>query len=1696
MVFSELHPINADFSAFLAGEGKAWTKLSLLPWNAAVDNRSFIVVETQDEQAGWGTPFDVFNRPTAAKAMTVVKLYFTAVLVRVPEKDRDFLILHRNIASVDHLLQVIHSYTRFMWPTFAAKSKLQWFFPQLQELKADNIPDSRTLQDLTVAQFADKYTERNVSFPSFRIEVREGTDMSDFEQARCCIGLTGRNKATELIKAWDNYALQPRRPAQELDMAALEIFSTRAVEPALTQFDKLPSDEKTDETLQALMAAALADTLVPPLRQYTSIHALARALREKGNLTHSSSRLHLQSEAEHLLSSTGIGVAHADPWYELNVWARMIIERIHGWILDIKANVLEVPHDLLPHAFVSRCGKMNLRRRNPDEPLVKAPKGLHMAGKIVRNRTLICVNLHPVEVVVAATNIEENDFPQLVKIISTTLEAFAWDTDAYNRLKEVKKAIEEGQKDVAKERWKLFIEATLSIPKAKGSTFVLIVSKLANNSLANGVAKNIGDLLLKTNEHRDNQAMIRFWRNRFGGEDVVVQPPLLKEIPVPAEVANRRLAIAAPQSGISEEIFKPSESMTFCTVKNCEVHLNDFFICPLHHRTIVEKLKEKKVATIAPKDFADIYGAKRVWAGEAITKQTPLDLNDSFARSRFHLETLALHNPGTNIELPSKQLRVAQMIYHTPGVDVPWGSRSYWKNKELLLAVESVTQNISPISFQYKEIPTPKAPFRADVPPEGEALEWVELPGHLDHRNDPDDDFNVGRPEEGVGGWKTLVLRKEFAPPLGYFSTIGRQEQGASLVFRIDETGGGTRKVHAPILAVVRKGRAFLLDPLGDHTKFPKECEDLAQEIGFPVSELLRQMREKAAQKIKCDSFYAFPELYTLASFAELHKKVNLTVSFNSLASLQHAKNYMMRWGKIHNHQEHPRITMFAIGKAEGEEHLPQCFFMYKQGWNLRFWRPVRPGMSKAFNLRPITYDEKYEFRFVCHMLATEYFPGYVSSDNLLGLINEDLYPTLEGRRSELYGDLELAIASLAMLLDLNDAKSLSKLNFVGGELTFTNSWQRRFFFFKKQSDAIRSGSAHIREFQEDARRNLLQQHFPKVLDTRRFTDWLKKFLPVDPRFTDEFLAETFESFKRNAQFPCLREETIDQLLEKWFGQRRQPAKECAALFAKSDPPPPAPLRAMWALQRASKGIYSKVAEYERAKARMERYFEDRHQRTLEYRERVNRKEREGRRTSAPLARIDSTDEEELSTDSDENSDIEFLAFAARFSDSDCETEPATERIRPRKEPFVFDEWRKHLRAQQVVRAEADDDSVPELETEDENVDECPEVENPDDRGADVPLPRQIRPITPEGEDERELPVVAQILEDPEFRPLPDGENEFECRRFFPHERYDELFDSGDADKFAEFAQKTREGVRMLLEEDLQYITHERAVRKVEAVFQEALQPDWFRSKLNKSEERNKKTRVEHPIADIESHREADNNEVNLVADDFSRVNKGQVPQGVWKIDGEVIAPHRSDRIVKFTDEADGNLESGVRVRDDWGKSNFSFDNVVPAGTDLHAVRPLPMSTYGKWKPERPPLADTRNARKMRYKMERNPNTLFNRNMRMIGIERDDQYVPAEQITLHESQAEMDKIQKLAQILSNKGMGMIDRDDEAADELTDIIQQRNVSTTQILANLCAEIGTLRGGTIRSEIRKSVKRRELEKVRLWARDFRNKDGDQY
>jgi hypothetical protein len=122
--------------------------------------------------------------------------------------------------------------------------------------------------------------------------------------------------------------------------------------------------------------------------------------------------------------------------------------------------------------------------------------------------------------------------------------------------------------------------------------------------------------------------------------------------------------------------------------------------------------------------------------------------------------------------------------------------------------------------------------------------------------------------------------------------------------------------------------------------------------------------------------------------------------------------------------------------------------------------------------------------------------------------------------------------------------------------------------------------------------------------------------------------------------------------------------------------------------------------------------------------------------------------------------------------------EPEQEPQPPQHDQFMFNGWRDNLPSGEEYSS---DESA--LESEDDPVDQCPEPDNPIEE-IDVPLPRHdlIRPITPEDPAEQPPRAMAQIVEDREFRPAPNEHEEFECKRYFPHERNDELFESGDPD--------------------------------------------------------------------------------------------------------------------------------------------------------------------------------------------------------------------------------------------------------------------------------------------------------------------------
>jgi hypothetical protein len=94
------------------------------------------------------------------------------------------------------------------------------------------------------------------------------------------------------------------------------------------------------------------------------------------------------------------------------------------------------------------------------------------------------------------------------------------------------------------------------------------------------------------------------------------------------------------------------------------------------------------------------------------------------------------------------------------------------------------------------------------------------------------------------------------------------------------------------------------------------------------------------------------------------------------------------------------------------------------------------------------------------------------------------------------------------------------------------------------------------------------------VFKVRRIRPWLKSFLPKDPRFTREVVKEMVTFLHNEARGFLLEDRTtVESLMREWFMSRTKSPDRCPSLFKKPSPPPPAPLRAIWVLQRADDNL-------------------------------------------------------------------------------------------------------------------------------------------------------------------------------------------------------------------------------------------------------------------------------------------------------------------------------------------------------------------------------------------------------------------------------------------------------------------------------------------------------------------------------------------
>lgn len=468
-------------------------------------------------------------------------------------------------------------------------------------------------------------------------------------------------------------------------------------------------------------------------------------------------------------------------------------------------------------------------------------------------------------------------------------------------------------------------------------------------------------------------------------------------------------------------------------------------------------------------------------------------------------------------------------------------------------------------------------------------------------------------------------------------------------------------------------------------------------------------------------------------------------------------------WGK------HPKVVLTALGKHENPE-LPDVFYLSYAGCSYQIWRPVRREQEREFRLRPESYEERYELHFYTHMVNSSYFPAGVSCENLIGLITVDLYPKLEPRLGELRTKTDLGLLILALALELNDAAALDKLTIAAGELTLNVNWQKRFTFMPEQWQALLAdASGSVLEFQTDCRRRVLAKYFPKVLDVHKIRSWISGFLPEDNRLTQALRIIFLKNWFEHSPFPHPNEKTVLDLFCQYFDNSKRTGQP---IFEKLDPLPRLPIRGSAMLYLNSRFRAEDQRVYEEGRENMRLYLQEqerrREARRLEFEE-----------DEPVYANVEPVVEEEAVLPEPQLPAPQIVAqIPAHVLQHEAELaaqmdELLIQPVAEREEPDDSDEGAE------------DDEALAELDRR--------EVEESLERIAEHQIHFSQR-RTRRFRRRHFEPRMVQIVESEEAAPLPDPENEFNFRFWFPHGEYDFLFNSEE--EFSEFGPATRNAVR------------------------------------------------------------------------------------------------------------------------------------------------------------------------------------------------------------------------------------------------------------------------------------------------------------
>ncbi len=353
----------------------------------------------------------------------------------------------------------------------------------------------------------------------------------------------------------------------------------------LKQFRSLGPEYQRREFLETAAASVFVEALPRAINTYTTYKSMEKALERAGTLSRQTERKQLLIEYGELLGFLNAAKDGADPWLEINHFARNALERTWGWLVTLREG--NFPGELLPFDFIH---KMIALKKSDWPKLNREAKSssLRQFGRRDGDGLTILLNGRTVQVAKVFNKLQADDLPKIVEWKSGFLDAV--DKRLFRQGKALLRASKEGKLVEAQPLWELW-ESWKTYKAPESQTLIRVPPWLSEDRFIAHVAKGLAKILEIVGTVPID-ILEPAWARVLGTDCVNTVPRPYDPFPKIRKVAPD-LDKLCPEWYKTTKIFRRQEMANYCAIIGCAHGPVGYFnICSAHLATLADMLEQ------------------------------------------------------------------------------------------------------------------------------------------------------------------------------------------------------------------------------------------------------------------------------------------------------------------------------------------------------------------------------------------------------------------------------------------------------------------------------------------------------------------------------------------------------------------------------------------------------------------------------------------------------------------------------------------------------------------------------------------------------------------------------------------------------------------------------------------------------------------------------------------------------------------------------------------------------------------------------------------------------------------------------------------------------------------------------------------------------------------------------------------------